>query len=173
MCNFVFSKNKYTEMSKKERLSTILSLVRNHSINSQEDLLILLKKQGFDITQATLSRDMRELKIIKFPDEDGTQKYIVLNDTLMDINNEPIVAEESIGRGFLSLEFSDKLAVIKTRPGYAMAIASDIDNQVSHAILGTIAGDDTLLLIPREGISREEIINALTLVIPRPLLVNK
>lgn len=160
-------------MSKRKRQEAILTIVRNNSINNQEDLLQLLREYSFDVTQATLSRDIKELKIVKSPDIDGKYKYTA-TETAATATGFPSTSttSELTSGGFISLEFSDKLAVIKTRPGYAMGIASDIDNQVSHTILGTIAGDDTILLIPREGFSREEIINALTILIPRSLLVN-
>ncbi|MCC8146624.1 MAG: ArgR family transcriptional regulator, partial [Bacteroidales bacterium] len=166
--------NKYTMKSKKERLSAILTIVQTNSVNNQEDLLQLLKEKGFDITQATLSRDIKELKIGKAPDAAGNYKYVLSEGASANTINTPKeISGELISAGFMSLAFSDKLAVIKTRPGYAMGIASDIDNQVSHAILGTIAGDDTILLIPKEGFSKEEIIEALTVLIPRTLLINE
>ncbi|MDR0427155.1 MAG: ArgR family transcriptional regulator [Dysgonamonadaceae bacterium] len=154
--------------SKKERLNTILNLVENHSLNNQEELLSLLKKRDFEITQATLSRDMKELKIIKSPDNQGNYIYTVSPSEDNKRTKEP---DEWINRGFISLAFSHQLAVIKTRPGYAMGIASDIDSRISHAILGTIAGDDTILLVPKEGFSKNEIIEALTLLIPKSILI--
>lgn len=157
--------------SKKERLIAIIDIVKNNPVNNQEDLLILLKKQGFDTTQATLSRDIKELKIIKSPDTDGKYKYIVSSITAA--NNRSSVPGELTTGGFISLEFSNQLAVIKTRPGYAMAIASDIDNRISHTILGTIAGDDTILLIPKEGFGKEEVTEALTQLFPKSALIRE
>ncbi|MDH8702200.1 transcriptional regulator of arginine metabolism [Dysgonomonadaceae bacterium PH5-43] len=147
--------------SKQERLKAILEIVKTNSINNQEELLQMLKEQGFETTQATLSRDMKELKIGRIPDENGNYKYTIQTakeNVYLSPTNELTVG------GFISLEFSDKLGIIKTRPGYAQGIASDIDTKVSHVILGTIAGDDTILLIPRENFSREEIINALSVL---------
>ncbi len=141
--------------SKQERIIAIREVIRNNIICNQEELLNHLTQKGFSLTQATLSRDMKQLKIIKSPDAKGNYIYT-------------LQGEETglTSTGFISIEFSHNLAVIKTRPGYAMGIASDIDNQASHEILGTIAGDDTILLIPREGIHKKDILNALSSIIP-------
>jgi transcriptional regulator of arginine metabolism len=149
--------------TKEERLKTILKLVQSYSLSNQEDVLFLLQKKGFYVTQATLSRDIKQLKIIKSPDINGIYIYTVPDSTNYQFKSAGTEesSDELIRSGFLSLDFSDKLAVIKTRPGYAMGIASDIDSRASHAILGTIAGDDTILLIPREGFDRKQIIDAL------------
>lgn len=147
---------------KKERLATIRNLVIEHSLSNQEELLALLHQKGFVVTQATLSRDMKQLKIGKIHDNQGNQIYAIPERSgFVTQANSPIEHLNLAANGILSLEFSGQLGVIKTRPGYAMGIASDIDNKASREILGTIAGDDTILLIPREGIRREEIIEAL------------
>jgi Arginine repressor len=150
--------------TKEERLLTILELVSNSALSNQEDLLNLLCGKGFNVTQATLSRDMKQLKIIKSPDASGNYIYTVSDQNIY--SNQAAYSNNNKGAnlsaaGFLSLEFSDKLAVIKTRPGYAMGIASDIDQSISHLIIGTIAGDDTILLVPHEKVSRQEIKDAL------------
>lgn len=151
------------KVTKKDRMQTIVSLISGNKIGNQEELAALLRQKGIETTQATLSRDMKELHIIKSPTAEGTYVYRLPQP-------QPLfgaVSEYSSGRpGYLSLQFANNLAVIKTRPGYASSIASDIDNRVSHEIIGTLAGDDTILLILREGISREAILDALTLIIP-------
>jgi transcriptional regulator of arginine metabolism len=152
--------------TKNERLTTIWNLVNDHSPSNQEELLKLLSSSGYVITQATLSRDIKELKIIKSPDANGNYIYAT---TGQNVYANRYRAKKGLlnvpFNGFLSLEFSDRLAVIKTRPGYAMGIASDIDQNVSDIILGTIAGDDTILLIPREGIEREKVKEVLTILL--------
>ena len=150
---------------KKDRLKTILDLVQKNALNNQDELLLLLKERGFSITQATLSRDMKELKIIKSPDIQGNYIYTVSSINNSDNNTQINEPSDLVTSGFVSLAFSDKLAVIKTRPGYAMGIASDIDTRISHIILGTIAGDDTILLIPKEEVSKEEVIEALNMTL--------
>jgi transcriptional regulator of arginine metabolism len=152
--------------SKNERLSMIWNLVNEHSPDSQEKLLNLLKYNGFYVTQATLSRDIKQLKIIKSPDVEGNYIYTTTAPNIYSTrfaNKKP--RNGFFLSGFLSLEFSGNLVVIKTRPGYAMGIASEIDQSIPQVILGTIAGDDTILLIPREGIAREKVKEALEYLI--------
>lgn len=154
-------------MKKKEkRYAAIERFIRNNSISNQSELLELLLSEGFQATQATLSRDMKQLQIVKFPNEKG--EYIYKYPEKKNIETE--IDEEGKNRfplnDFIYMNFSGNLAVLKTRPGYAMAIASDIDNRIRHEIIGTVAGDDTILLIPREGIEREEIIKALSGLFP-------
>ncbi len=141
--------------SKKMRLDTIGRILQAEAISSQEELLKRLNEKGFSATQATLSRDIRQLKVVKTHDKDGNYAYR-LPDYSAFIQSKTDQATPA------NIEFSGNLAVIKTRPGYAMGIASDIDNFAPHEILGTIAGDDTILIIPREGISRERVVEALS-----------
>ncbi len=160
--------NKYTTMStKQQRLEAICQIIQSEAIRNQEELLKHLEMQGFQFTQATLSRDIKHLKIAKA--HDGADNYVY---TLPDqirvpgAGNQGRVLDTKPATGYRNIEFSGNLAVLKTRPGYAMGIASDIDAKAPREILGTIAGDDTILLIPREGISREGVIKALSQFIP-------
>ena len=152
--------NTYAVMSVKEqRLYAIRKIVQSEIIRSQDDLLNALARTGFDVTQATLSRDIKHLNIIKQHDGNGLYVYTL---------PEAVVSTESAvtdNMERLNIEFSGNLAVVKTRPGYAMGIASDIDTNVSREILGTIAGDDTILIIPREGYTREQVTAALSQLI--------
>ena len=147
---------KYTEMStRKERLDAICRIIQTKAISNQEELLKELMNGGFSLTQATLSRDMKQLKIAKVHNGEGDYVYR--------LPQEPMTNAHGQVDGQLPyVEFSGNLAVIRTRPGYAMGIASDIDNHSREEILATIAGDDTILVIPREGIRREEVIEALS-----------
>ncbi|WP_080903805.1 arginine repressor [Parabacteroides sp. Marseille-P3160] len=140
---------------KEQRLTAICEIVRSDSIRSQEDLQQKLKERGLNATQATLSRDIKQLKIVKIHDTDDQYIY-TLPETKPALLPEELTAAEH-----QKIEFSGNLAVLKTRPGYAMGIASDIDQHAPAEILGTIAGDDTILIIPREGYSRESIAAAL------------
>lgn len=124
-------------------------------------LLKLLVDKGFELTQATLSRDIKELKIVKVPTAKGNYVY-QFSESMQNLEEEMPLSSF----GFVNIEFSGQLAVIKTRPGYAMAIAGEIDRRATRYILGTVAGDDTILLIPRENISREEVIASLSEFIP-------
>lgn len=139
---------------KKERLDAICYILQDEAISSQEELLICLEKKGFSTTQATLSRDIRQLKVVKVPDGSGNYIYRLPDYSVLVQPQEGIPNHPNI-------EFSGNLAVVKTRPGYAMGIASDIDQHAPREILATIAGDDTILIIPREGINRAEVVKAL------------
>lgn len=148
---------KYTTMStKKERLDAICRIIQTKTVSNQEELLKQLELSGFLVTQATLSRDIKQLKLSRVHDGNGNYAYRV-SDHL--VSMQPVKEQEPLHP---NIEFSGNLAVVKTRPGYAMGIASDIDAHTPHEIIGTIAGDDTILIIPREGISRERIIRALS-----------
>lgn len=154
---FAIYLHKYTNMStKKERLDAICCIIQTKAISNQEELLKELVNSGFSVTQATLSRDIKQLKVAKVHDGNDDYVYRLPNySALMQPSKEQT-------KQYPNIEFSGNLAVVKTRPGYAMGIASDIDTHAPHEILGTIAGDDTILIIPREGYSRESIANALT-----------
>jgi transcriptional regulator of arginine metabolism len=155
-------------ITKNRRLAIIAELVNTHSPNSQGKLLKLLHDRGFAITQTTLSRDIKQLKISKIPDERGNYVYMTPHQET-NAPNRFFVKDKTIPashRGFISIEFSNQLGVIKTRTGYASGIASDINHKAPSIILGTIVGDNTILLIPREDISRQEILNSLSTFIP-------
>lgn len=152
----------YSIMTKKYRQRIIKELLQTHEVGSQDMLLKILMDRGFELTQATLSRDIKEMKIIKVPTARGGYIY-QFSDTIPGIKEDTSPLSSF---GYVSLEFSGQLAVMKTRPGYAMAIAGEIDSKASQYILGTVAGDDTILLIPRENIKREDVVKALSNFIP-------
>lgn len=139
---------------KKERLESIRQIIQKEIIGNQEELLNKLNERGFSVTQATLSRDIKLLNIVKIADSEGNYVYRLPDYSVFIQSSTEKVDHPSI-------EFSGGLAVVKTRPGYAMGIASDIDTHAPREILATIAGDDTILIVPREGMSRSEIVKAL------------
>lgn len=145
-----------------ERLLTIKELISSRKISSQEELLMLLEERGLTYTQATLSRDLKFLKVNKIADpEKGyiyelPEQHVIIND----------LAESYAAQGFISIKFANKLGVIKTMPGYAPSIASMIDKSNPFEIVGTIAGDDTILIIPHDNVSERDVLNTLILIIP-------
>jgi transcriptional regulator of arginine metabolism len=149
-----------------QRLLAIRRIIEKDAIGNQEELLKRLDGAGFELTQATLSRDLKYLQVGKVPDKKLGYVYI--------LPGENTEAEQRIPKGsfplngFISMEFAQNMAVIKTWPGYANSIASAIDELNAFEILGTIAGDDTILLIPRDGVSQEDVRNALVKIIPSP-----
>ncbi len=142
--------------TKKERLDAICHIIQTKTICNQEELLRALEEGGFQVTQATLSRDIKQLKVSKVHDANGDYVYHLGEYSPSVQTAVPQTAQRS------TIEFSGNLAVVRTRPGYAMGIASDIDLHAPHEILATIAGDDTILIIPREGVSRDRVVKALT-----------
>ena len=149
--------------NKKERLSVISEILRFQVMCSQKELLDLLREKGYDVTQATLSRDLKVMKVAKTPLSNGAYKY-VLPPQIKPISDELSSLNFTSHGAVLSLDFSGHLALVKTKPGYASAIAWDIDSRASNEVLGTIAGDDTVLLIPRDGVTREEIMKVINLI---------
>lgn len=154
--------------NKVDRLQAIKEIIISCRISSQEDLLKHLTERGFDLTQATLSRDLKQLQIAKVAGKDGGYLYVMPETAGIGrlVNAKTYPHYTVPVSGFLSIEFSGQLAVIKTRPGYASGIASDIDAHSAEEILGTIAGDDTILLILREGITRSQVLETLKTIIP-------
>lgn len=150
--------------SKTQRLKVVRSLIMSQKISNQEDLQALLEKQGFNVTQATLSRDLKELKIAKAPDGEFGYRY-KLPELPIDADISPDSADFPI-MGIKSIEFSGSMAVIKTRPGFASVAAAIIDSSVTREIMGTLAGDDTVLLIIRQGMMQEQVLQSISAFIP-------
>ncbi|NBC82513.1 MAG: ArgR family transcriptional regulator [Bacteroidetes bacterium] len=147
-----------------ERLLAIKEIISGNKIASQEELLHLLERRGLNFTQATLSRDLKFLKVNKIAD--AQKGYIYKLPDSIGEQNRPIANGAYSAQGFLSLQFSNKLGVIKTLPGYASSIASIIDRASPFEIIGSIAGDDTILIIPHDNVTEQDVRNALVLIIP-------
>jgi transcriptional regulator of arginine metabolism len=149
--------------NKNERLLAIQKLIGRKKISSQDELLKLLISEGFKMTQATLSRDLHFLKVSKMPDADDSYIYVLKE---LEI---PASTELKLGfplNGLLSMQFAQGMGLIRTLPGFASGIASAIDSMKIREVAGTVAGDDTILLIPRDGYNKEEIIKKLSKFIP-------
>lgn len=139
-----------------ERLQVIKDLINRNRIVSQDHLLNLLQNQGISTTQATLSRDLKSLKVNKVFDGDKGYYYTLASEENYDDTREHYFRD--IQRGFLSMEFSENLGVLNTLSGHANPVAAAIDRLNFDEILGTIAGDDTILLILKEGVPRQKLI---------------
>jgi transcriptional regulator of arginine metabolism len=147
-------------------MEALKMLISSMELGSQEEVLQALEKEGFKLTQATLSRDLKQLKVAKAASMNGKYVYVLPNDTMYKRFTRPRTAAEMLQTsGFLSISFSGNLGVIKTRPGYASSIAYNIDNSDSPDILGTIAGDDTIFIVIKEGVSPENVVTELKPVI--------
>lgn len=154
-------------MKKKEdRLDTIRMIISSKDIGSQEELLKELNREGYVLTQATLSRDLKQMKVAKAADATGKYIYVLPNNIMYKRVFSQNASTSPVGNGFVSVQFSGNLAVIKTRPGYASRIAFDIDNRDFPEILGTVAGDDTIILVLKEGVDQYDMRHLLSFVIP-------
>jgi transcriptional regulator of arginine metabolism len=145
-----------------ERLLTIREIILKNKVTCQEELMEFLEKRGLNYTQATLSRDLKFLKVNKIADSGKGYVYELPD---QHSSAQDIVATYAAA-GFISLQFANHFGVIKTIPGYASSLASLIDKATPFEIIGTIAGDDTILLIPRDSITENDIKNALALIVP-------
>ncbi len=132
-------------MSKRDRHDEILKVIGAHRVTSQEGLRELLHERGTDVTQATLSRDMRELRLIKVPGSDGSGFYSVSEEW----DNTPRLAS-LLPTLFQSAEGVEHLLVVRTMKGGAQTVAAGIDWEEWSEVLGTLAGDDTILIILRD-----------------------
>ena len=152
---------------KQNRLNAIRIIIANERIGSQEELLKKLHTQGFELTQATLSRDLKQLKVAKTAANDGSYRYVMPGNPLYkQLTLDRQAHENQVRSGFISINFSANIAVIKTRPGYAGGIAYDIDEHELAPVLATVAGDDTILLVIKEGYSHQEVQQHLENIIP-------
>ena len=131
---------------KVERHSKIVELIGKYEIGTQEELVQMLNEAGFNVTQATVSRDIRELKLTKVQAENGRQKYVVLESPR---GTSAIKYIRILKDGFVSMDMAQNILVIKTVSGMAMAVAAALDAIHFNEIVGCIAGDDTIMCAVR------------------------
>lgn len=140
-------------MAKKERQDTLVELVAAHRVSSQKELRKLLRARGFDVTQATLSRDIRELRLIKAPDAAGRTYYALPRDRW---EHTPPLGR-LLSTLFTGADGTGNLLVMKTLAGGAQPVAAALDWEDWPEVLGTVAGDNTILIILRDAALLEEI----------------
>ena len=151
---------------KNSRMEALKMLISSNELGSQEEVLQALKREGFKITQATLSRDLKQLKVAKAASMNGKYVYVLPNETKYKRVHKPLSAiEMPRTQGFISINYSGNIGVIKTRPGYASSIAYNIDNSSIPEILGTIAGDDTIFIVMKEGSHQDTLTDTLNSII--------
>ncbi len=150
-------------MHKADRLLAIESIIAESAISTQEELLNRLKGKGITCTQATLSRNLRQLGASRIPDGTGNYKYSLTisqrpqSKGQYRLNIVPVIQDIVEAKGMM---------VIRTMPGNASNTAFFIDGAGRYEIAGTIAGDDTILLIPRDGISLQQVHTCLEMILP-------
>ena len=147
---------------KKKRQAVILELIKNNDIETQEELARMLSQEGFTTTQGTISRDIRELKLTKISGSDKKQKYAPLA-----VDN-PQVSDKYkrvLSEGIVSMDHAQNILVIKTVSGMAMACAAALDSISISGILGSIAGDDTIMCVVREADMADAVISNINEII--------
>ena len=153
--------------TKSNRLEALRLIISSKQMGSQEELLKALESEGFQLTQATLSRDLKQLKVAKAPTMGGGYVYVLPNEPLYKRStSKETIREMMTTTGYISLEVSGNMAVIHTRPGYASSLAWHIDNSGMQSIMGTIAGDDTIFMVLREGVTRSMLMEELNYSVP-------
>ena len=150
-----------------QRQLEIRKIIAKGNVHSQEELLAALKRKGYELTQATLSRDLKFLQVAKVPHPVKGYVYEIPENEQAIQRKPKRLRDNFLADGFMSLQFSGTLAVMKTLPGYASSFAAVIDSAGQWEILGTIAGDDTILIIQREGTTKNDLINALVSIMPK------
>ena len=128
------------------RHAKIIDLISRNDVETQEELADLLNGEGFRVTQATVSRDIRELKLTKISLNDGRQKYAVMQASRENMNEKYL---RILKDGFLSMDMAQNILVVKTVSGMAMAAAAALDEMQIPEIVGSIAGDNTLMCVAR------------------------
>jgi len=145
-----------------ERLKAVKKAIAHGGIANQEALMTLLTEEGYEVTQATLSRDLKALRVGKVSAAGGGYVYALPEES--DRSREELI--QDFQRGYLSMESSNNLVVLKTLPGHAQATAWALDNLDVGEILGTVAGDDTILIILKHDTSFESLQLALLKMMP-------
>ncbi len=146
------------------RLKAIRKLIKNHRVESQETLLSYLQKEGYEVTQATLSRDLKMLKVGKVSDGNAGYFYTLPSDE-ENQESEQIYKRDFL-RGYVSIDWSGNIIVIKTFPGHANTVSNALDNLNLEDLLGTVAGDNCLFACIKEGVTGEDFVKKLKTKIP-------
>lgn len=139
---------------KTNRQKKILELIQQNNIETQEELTALLKQDGYQVTQATISRDIRELKLTKMATNSGRQKYVALQEGTDGLSEKYIRIFKD---GVVSIDRAQNILVVKTVAGMAMAVAAAVDAMNFYEVVGTIAGDDTIMCAVRSTEENEQL----------------
>lgn len=146
------------------RLKSIRKIIKNNRVESQEELLNLLEKDGFEVTQATLSRDLKLLRVGKISDGNSSYVYSMPDEDERQ-ETEEIYVQDFL-RGYVSIDFSGNIVVIKTFGGHADSVSNALDAMNFNEILGTVAGENCIFACLKEGVSGEHFLKQLHKRIP-------
>lgn len=148
-------------MPKSLRQKALLEIISKEKIGSQEELIERLNALGFSVTQATVSRDIKELSIVKLADPEGGYRYDIPS-RIKDKGKNPIeLLKEIFSQAVISLDFAQNTVVIKCYTGMAQALCAKLDNANFDLVVGTIAGDDTVFVVLKSEQSAIELVNRL------------
>jgi len=155
-------------MGKKDtRLEIVKMIISSQELSKQEELMAELSKAGYPTAQATLSRDLKLLGVVKAQNQSGRYVYMLPNSrAYRSVSDNHITVMAMNRMGALGIRFSGNLAVVKTLPGHAAHVAYDIDHADLECIVGTVAGDDTVLLVLDEGADHAQVMDGLSQVLP-------
>lgn len=140
---------------KEVRQNKIKEIIESRDIETQDELLAELSKMGFSVTQATISRDIREMKLTKVSGKNGKQKYTLIQKADTDVMEK---YHQVLSAGILNMDYSENIIVVRTVSGMAMAVAAALDNMHLQGLMGCIAGDDTIFCAVRNSKYCKEII---------------
>lgn len=132
---------------KKGRQEKILELITKHEIDTQDDLMDMLREEGYKVTQATVSRDIRDLNLVKVSTAKGSYKYVVSRTPSSDAISGVSLLKNSVADTVTAVNCANNIIVVKTTPGMAQAVATLVDRLPSGEILGCVAGDDTIIIV--------------------------
>ena len=149
---------------KVDRHAKIVELIRKYDIETQEELAERLNEAGFKVTQATVSRDIRDLKLTKIPSESGKQKYAVLRHDGKEMSEKYI---RVLRDGYISMDMAQNILVIKTVSGMAMAVAAAVDAMKWKEVVGCIAGDDTIMCAIRSVQDTEHVMDKIRKIVSK------
>lgn len=155
--------HKYAMSDRGLRLAAIRRIIRRGGAGQQEQVLAALARDGFTVTQSTLSRDLRDLRVVRVPDEANGYRYGFAAEPMA---GSPSGLVKDIKSGLVEMIFSGNLLVVRTLPGHASSVARALDNLPIDELAGTIAGDDTVLAVLREGVDRDQCLRGLNAVAP-------
>lgn len=141
-------------MTKAERQQKILDLIQSQNITTQTELTNMLIASGFDVTQATTSRDLQEMRIMKMLLSDGTYKYVASRESDNDISGK---LRKVLNECLMGVDYACNIVVLKTITGAAQAVAYALESVVNEDIVGSIAGDDTVMIVVRNERNAKQI----------------
>ena len=150
--------------SKAEKFSIIEEIITSCEVGNQDELLRLMAARGVVVAQASLSRYLKQMKVLRMINERGNYVYEMPNKVEVE---DSYVSGELLSGGFsTTVEFSGNIVVIHTRPGYASSLASEIDGRARSVIIGTVAGDDTIFAVKKEELDQRDVEEVLSRIIP-------